>query len=237
MTAGSSPLARGLRRPGSTALRTSGIIPARAGFTQFLSFSVVFRRDHPRSRGVYFLSAFRGLSLPGSSPLARGLQVCVVVVIVVFRIIPARAGFTAASTTPASRTSDHPRSRGVYPVTNVDENLAVGSSPLAGFTRVSDVHMDGKQDHPRSRGVYRSLPLYFLNTPGSSPLARGLLGIAKQEVITARIIPARAGFTNSSTCVATSPKDHPRSRGVYCATICVLGRFSGSSPLARGLLR
>ena len=53
LTKGSSPLARGLQTLDAYAVYSRGIIPARAGST-FLSPSFThFRRDHPRSRGVY----------------------------------------------------------------------------------------------------------------------------------------------------------------------------------------
>ena len=53
----------------------------------------------------------------------------------------------------------------------------------------------------------------------------------------ARIIPARAGFTCSTTYPTTSQWDHPRSRGVYPTTSGQSGGDAGSSPLARGLPR
>ena len=52
---GSSPLARGLHRRARQTHNRKRIIPARAGFTH-LNISVkMFREDHPRSRGVYFI--------------------------------------------------------------------------------------------------------------------------------------------------------------------------------------
>ena len=50
---GSSPLARGLRAPPSARLTLRGIIPARAGFTAWVTRMGVPASDHPRSRGVY----------------------------------------------------------------------------------------------------------------------------------------------------------------------------------------
>ena len=91
---GSSPLARGLhgvcRGPGER----HRIIPARAGFTFLRAGTAVPRRDHPRSRGVYPFEDQFDRKLPGSSPLARGLQVSDFILIGQNRIIPARAGFT-----------------------------------------------------------------------------------------------------------------------------------------------
>ena len=70
---GSSPLARGLRRPDRPGCRYLRIIPARAGFTRQ---SAGRRRpvpDHPRSRGVYLSGDKVTHVADGSSPLARGL--------------------------------------------------------------------------------------------------------------------------------------------------------------------
>ena len=82
-TAGSSPLARGLRslRP------TGGCWP----------------RDHPRSRGVYPRCRCSSLISTGSSPLARGLQTNPDPALHKTRIIPARAGFTGEMWWDASR--------------------------------------------------------------------------------------------------------------------------------------
>ena len=72
---GSSPLARGLPKPGSPIARVFGIIPARAGFTPASARPTRRSLDHPRSRGVYVCDVVAGPELG--------------------RIIPARAGFTA----------------------------------------------------------------------------------------------------------------------------------------------
>ena len=77
---GSSPLARGLRRNGCGHQQQDRIIPARAGFTTSVRVSLTISWDHPRSRGVYSLSACTPVSAGGSSPLARGLRECASVV-------------------------------------------------------------------------------------------------------------------------------------------------------------
>ena len=51
-----------------------------------------------------------------------------------------------------------------------------------------------------------------------------------------RIIPARAGFTDSFAPTTGQAQDHPRSRGVYRSAVTSRRPSSGSSPLARGLL-
>ena len=113
-TAGSSPLARGLRAPTGGAAGPPRIIPARAGFTGYASGRRSIQADHPRSRGVYVLGDERGSSEAGSSPLARGLPWDRIDLDAGTRIIPARAGFTLLLRYPAVRARDHPRSRGVY---------------------------------------------------------------------------------------------------------------------------
>ena len=94
MGGGSSPLARGLQLGLQLPGRGGGIIPARAGFTFRKPSFTHLRRDHPRSRGVYFCFDAEVLGAEGSSPLARGLLIAIYVHNQDERIIPARAGFT-----------------------------------------------------------------------------------------------------------------------------------------------
>ena len=70
------------------------IIPARAGFTRIPTRYLGYKRDHPRSRGVYSTDPPWRTSAWGSSPLARGLRFDGVIKRGETRIIPARAGFT-----------------------------------------------------------------------------------------------------------------------------------------------
>ena len=176
-SAGSSPLARGLLAGDPLGRRQARIIPARAGFTIIRHRQPLSLPDHPRSRGVYCGVWALPRPVTGSSPLARGLHLAVVVLAVRGGIIPARAGFTSSRSSRTSRARDHPRSRGVYCRYSVPINFMLGSSPLArglrghvagprrppriiparaGFT----AHHDGEHpllgDHPRSRGVYPS---------------------------------------------------------------------------------
>ena len=173
--AGSSPLARGLQLTLGVVILGVRIIPARAGFTHAHLDACAGAGDHPRSRGVYSSpvgSATRGR---GSSPLARGLRALLLVLVAAFRIIPARAGFTAAGGGRRRAAADHPRSRGVYRRGFDSPVRHGGSSPLArglrrrrparreargiiparaGFTCRRRSRPGGRPDHPRSRGVY-----------------------------------------------------------------------------------
>ena len=105
----------------------------------------------------------------------------------------------------------------------------------AGFTRSGRLEAPGRQDHPRSRGVYWKVILLPLSPGGSSPLARGLRGDSDPLFGRERIIPARAGFTESVPLAALAGRDHPRSRGVYVWSGIKGIAARGSSPLARGL--
>ena len=112
--AGSSPLARGLRPLHDGADAVAGIIPARAGFTARPTACSRGRTDHPRSRGVYRITASAHGDLSGSSPLARGLRSPSGRRSHDGGIIPARAGFTMVYILKCHNIPDHPRSRGVY---------------------------------------------------------------------------------------------------------------------------
>ena len=115
--------------------------------------------------------------------------------------------------------------------------VAAGIIPArAGFTGGSGHRTGSGTDHPRSRGVYCNGLGKLENAGGSSPLARGLPPSRRGRDPEARIIPARAGFTLGPHRNPREPRDHPRSRGVYCEDLVHRFVRKGSSPLARGLL-
>ena len=196
--------------------QAKGIIPARAGFTDGGVPRMGIFRDHPRSRGVYGKRCEATFNRLGSSPLARGLRRGPDARRSGIGIIPARAGFTPPRLCGMMWSADHPRSRGVYLGQVVDDPGDAGSSPLArglrrgrrrrpqrrriiparaGFTMMHSTQTHSCADHPRSRGVYGSHGVGVLHITGSSPLARGLLGLDSVSCAPTRIIPARAGFT------------------------------------------
>ena len=128
---GSSPLARGLRRPTQWENPVRRIIPARAGFTHHGPGLGRPHADHPRSRGVYSAWSAGIIGDEGSSPLARGLRRAAPRRGPPRRIIPARAGFTERGGRGRPARGDHPRSRGVYWDGIVTAAKVAGSSPLA----------------------------------------------------------------------------------------------------------
>ena len=172
---GSSPLARGLRARRRRLRGGAGIIPARAGFTSTRVLLPWLSRDHPRSRGVYWMGVAERATKTGSSPLARGLLGGAWIGISPARIIPARAGFTGPRRRRTRHAQDHPRSRGVYSLSRggrVNEFWIIPAR--AGFTNGALRCSCPMTDHPRSRGVYTSPAPLGGSTGGSSPLARGL---------------------------------------------------------------
>ena len=90
-----------------------------------------WRRDHPRSRGVYEQTLLLDGLCVGSSPLARGLRHEFAIQGRKAGIIPARAGSTFRVNMYYHKKRDHPRSRGVYVVTSGKGTDFTGSSPLA----------------------------------------------------------------------------------------------------------
>ena len=239
-SAGSSPLARGLRCNRLGVGVWAGIIPARAGFTRGGESSV--------------------FCVSGSSPLARGLPGQAEVERTIGRIIPARAGFTVFATHACTVNRDHPRSRGVYERRITSGLGGAGSSPLARGLLAADVirvdaggiiparagftHLLGQVPHqdqgssPLARGL-RLPPAGGRHSrwiiparagfttsgatappaaPGSSPLARGLPALSCPLSGSMGIIPARAGFTLLASPGRATAPDHPRSRGVYVTT-------------------
>ena len=176
----------------------------------------------------------------------------------VFRIIPARAGFTSRGGEAPTAATDHPRSRGVYIPMSPCRDGGGGSSPLArglrperrirqssdriiparaGFTSPAVPRSGSARDHPRSRGVYASSATVGCFLTGSSPLARGLRRSRPPLGLRPGIIPARAGFTARRLRGREAGADHPRSRGVYGPSRNSCHAQFGSSPLARGLPR
>ena len=155
---GSSPLARGLRRPRAPSPAGARIIPARAGFTTSPEPPARGFGDHPRSRGVYRDSDGAISDLPGSSPLARGLPSTTLYAVMEAGIIPARAGFTRSAFHSVNRQNgSSPLARGL-PVPDRVQNILIGIIPArAGFTPPRPVKWVARRDHPRSRGVYNPL--------------------------------------------------------------------------------
>ena len=111
---GSSPLARGAQFRRARKRCDAGIIPACAGSTPGQTFAQTRRRDHPRLRGEHETFEREQTAVKGSSPLARGAQVWIVLFVLEDGIIPACAGSTRHGRGRARCLGDHPRLRGEH---------------------------------------------------------------------------------------------------------------------------
>ena len=91
---GSSPHTRGARTPVTATSTWPRIIPAYAGSTAIVDFSITATGDHPRIRGEHAAPPGTILQTRGSSPHTRGARDDIVVRLVHVGIIPAYAGST-----------------------------------------------------------------------------------------------------------------------------------------------
>ena len=253
---GSSPLSRGILLPARWYAKACRIIPALAGNTLSRRGICVGREDHPRSRGEYGSWQIESSSGPGSSPLSRGILPLNQAALYRVGIIPALAGNTPYQNSAPHPRTDHPRSRGEYPVPVVNRGLSRGSSPLsrgirpgpqrpcraariipalAGNTGSSFHSFRLFGDHPRSRGEYIYPKVLAWSVEGSSPLSRGIPAHWWSRAEDRRIIPALAGNTLAASLPEWLPSDHPRSRGEYTTARGLIYPDPGSSPLSRGI--
>ena len=91
--------------------------------------------------------------------------------------------------------------------------------------------------HPRSRGEYTGKVISLPHRLGSPPLTRGILCVAMGFYMPCGFTPAHAGNTLYSLYTGSICEVHPRSRGEYYIKKSVCGRFLGSPPLTRGILK
>ena len=195
-------------------------------------------QDHPRSRGVYVDNIGLQPEEGGSSPLARGLLLVVLLAGEVDRIIPARAGFTSPRPSKRRPGRDHPRSRGVYLTQSRAAAGRKGSSPLARGLLVAQVVVRTADGIIPARAGFTITRSPRRSTVADHPRSRGVYAIRRRRWrICSRIIPARAGFTQGTRERRQGAPDHPRSRGVYRPRSRGCASAWGSSPLARGLPR
>ena len=156
---------------------------------------MVCNGDHPRLRGEYRVNELGDASVPGSPPLARGIQGGLLVAIYEKGITPACAGNTLMDIHTRFLIRDHPRLRGEYDTLFYITQQFLGSPPLARGIPVTAVHGLDKigitpacagntpriapgaapeWDHPRLRGEYENTGASVSGYQGSPPLARGI---------------------------------------------------------------
>ena len=111
---GSSPLTRGIHPDAILCTNVQRFIPAHAGNTAASSLLLAATKVHPRSRGEYLACKLFSDCGVGSSPLTRGIRICLYAISLVYRFIPAHAGNTENGRRTCKKEKVHPRSRGEY---------------------------------------------------------------------------------------------------------------------------
>ena len=252
---GSSPLTRGKRECHRVCEVLCGLIPAHAGKTGVGFPGYRVERAHPRSRGENSSYPRGGRTSWGSSPLTRGKLARGDHDGRIKGLIPAHAGKTTGSQTPAPRAGAHPRSRGENPDRIIRTRYRAGSSPLtrgkharslqiradlrlipahAGKTRMDALVPIRIRAHPRSRGENLISTPTTATDGGSSPLTRGKRCCVKCARNGCGLIPAHAGKTCFELGGDHTGWAHPRSRGENPRAASGLALPAGSSPLTRG---
>ena len=216
VTGGSSPHTRGARRGAPGSRRLTG--------------------DHPRIRGEHVRVDPSGQPGGGSSPHTRGAPSPISAEANGTRIIPAYAGSTGPSCSPAPTARDHPRIRGEHEALHPRRPDGRGSSPhtrgaqrgrreshdsgriipaYAGSTPPWFIGTAGSSDHPRIRGEHGPSGRIPHADRGSSPHTRGALHPTRRHRPRPRIIPAYAGSTAARRPRTGRGPDHPRIRGEH----------------------
>ena len=111
---GSSPLARGTPAGEKGFFDQVRFIPARAGNTPAGARTAPGWPVHPRSRGEHCRRTLPARPHIGSSPLARGTRLGLLIPDDPVRFIPARAGNTPGAALNSMIVTVHPRSRGEH---------------------------------------------------------------------------------------------------------------------------
>ena len=128
---GSPPHARGIPAEIQPPERMTGITPACAGNTSFISLKSSSNRDHPRMRGEYIDNRTNEICIRGSPPHARGILYLSFSGTLSRGITPACAGNTPATAPQQKPSRDHPRMRGEYSAIKRMPEEDQGSPPHA----------------------------------------------------------------------------------------------------------
>ena len=193
----------------------------------------------------------------GSSPRVRGKLKQRFRIWTRGRIIPARAGQTPERRRPERRRPDHPRACGANARQRDCCRAIYGSSPRvrgkplpdrriygrvriiparAGQTVSASTYDVGTSDHPRACGANADNGQTVATRNGSSPRVRGKLVQVVDYPRHGRIIPARAGQTETGKTRGAGMPDHPRACGANADAKPRAEQSNGSSPRVRGKL-
>ena len=191
----------------------------------------------------------------GSPPLARGTGGGTPNILHISGITPACAGNRCGQRICPQSARDHPRLRGEQTFSNIEQQSAEGSPPLArgtvaaawpvppcqritpacaGNSAISNLRSYAGRDHPRLRGEQSVLTRGKTPRVGSPPLARGTVYRTSPPRARGGITPACAGNRHTEDKAYHGIGDHPRLRGEQCHSISAAAFRAGSPPLARG---
>ena len=170
------------------------ITPACAGNRVETSHAPPPKKNHPRLRGEQSPGGYITYPGEGSPPLARGTGGGTPNILHISGITPACAGNRCGQRICPQSARDHPRLRGEQTFSNIEQQSAEGSPPLArgtapyltsvltrggitpacaGNRLLRRTAWHGCQDHPRLRGEQITETLRDGDFVGSPPLARG----------------------------------------------------------------
>ena len=251
----SSPPARGSSADVVVNVRTSTVVPARAGIFRDRPAGRNYRVRRPRPRGDLPAVQLPPGVLAASSPPARGSSSMSADCGPASRVVPARAGifpleerlFISPYRRPRPR-GDLPRPRIARRPVRSSSPPARGSSPRhlcrwraclvvparAGIFLVCVGYAGRTSRRPRPRGDLPAQTRRRSTRDLSSPPARGSSPSSAGTAGHPPVVPARAGIFPRSPRGGTASPRRPRPRGDLPATPPAAGRDRASSPPARG---
>ena len=231
---GSSPRVRGAADRLERQSTSLGIIPARAGSSNYTLDNGHPAGDHPRACGEQPPTAPRKGQRMGSSPRVRGAASDVRPARDTDGIIPARAGSRCIKNVNVNDCRDHPRACGEQWLRWFLLAQRMGSSPRvrgagqstgtqktpngiiparAGSSGRKNIRPFFFRDHPRACGEQFCAVVFADCWSGSSPRVRGAADLARLVVGIQGIIPARAGSSHDIERHGILCRDHPRACG------------------------
>ena len=150
-------------------------------------------------------------------------------------LIPARAGKTCGTGSPAYSQRAHPRACGENEAGDEKGAVFEGSSPrVRGKPSMVCPFGVGVGAHPRACGENRAHTNRTPRSPGSSPRVRGKLVEDGGGQGVVGLIPARAGKTNPRGGGPPATGAHPRACGENASLSNTSPSARGSSPRVRG---
>ena len=254
-TPGSSPRVRGKPTRSRPQGLPRGLIPARAGKTLKRLVTQSHAPAHPRACGENPRAHRTRPGGHGSSPRVRGKLQTSFSLIIGVRLIPARAGKTRESKAVPAGYWAHPRACGENTDCAYYPHGETGSSPRvrgkrgrcrrrplhrgliparAGKTRAGASTIRRRRAHPRACGENAGNSYEEMSMMGSSPRVRGKQPQRRPTPSPPRLIPARAGKTNTTAFPLEWDRAHPRACGENRTAGKSLSNRAGSSPRVRG---